>query len=157
MTTAAELLAACASGGVTVATAESLTGGLAAELLTAVSGASSVFRGGVVAYATDLKHSVLGVDAQLLDLVGPIDPQVACQMARGVTRLCGSDLGLATTGVAGPDRQAGKAVGTAYIAIHDRRNGSQEVHALHLGGDRAEIRRECVAALFDHAFRVVAF
>lgn len=101
----------------TVAVAESLTGGQLAAAITAVPGASAVFRGSVTAYATDLKASVLGVDAGLLTEVGAVHAEVARQMAAGVRRLCRADVGIATTGVAGPQPQDGRPVGTVFVAV----------------------------------------
>jgi nicotinamide-nucleotide amidase len=97
--------------------AESLTGGMLCSALIDVPGASAVVRGGVVSYATDLKHRLLGVDAGLLAANGPVDPDVATQMAHGVRERLGADWGVATTGVAGPDPQDGIAAGTVYIAV----------------------------------------
>ena len=105
---AAGVLAELDAAGATVAVAESLTGGLLAAALVAVPGASRCFRGSVTAYATDLKASVLGVDAGLLAARGAVDAEVAGQMAEGVRRLMGADYGVATTGVAGPDPQDGQ-------------------------------------------------
>jgi nicotinamide-nucleotide amidase len=99
----------------TLAVAESLTGGLVLAILISVPGASQVIRGGVVAYATDLKASLLGVDPALLARVGAVDPDVAAAMAVGVRNRLGADYGLATTGVAGPDPQDGTAVGTVFL------------------------------------------
>lgn len=101
----------------TIAVAESLTGGLLAAAITGVPGASAVFRGSVTAYATDLKASILGVDANLLDEVGAVHAEVARQMAEGVRRLCRADIGVATTGVAGPTPQDGRPVGTVFVAV----------------------------------------
>ncbi|MGH6654195.1 MAG: CinA family protein [Actinocrinis sp.] len=101
----------------TVAVAESLTGGQLAAAITAVPGASAVFRGSVTAYATDLKASVLGVDAALLGAHGAVHHEVARQMAEGVRRVCRADLGIATTGVAGPEPQDGHPVGTVFVAV----------------------------------------
>jgi len=103
--------------GETVAVAESLTGGLVVARLVDVPGASAVVRGGIVAYATELKASLLGVDAALLARVGAVDPAVAAEMAEGVRRRLGATWGVATTGVAGPDPQDGHAPGTAYVAV----------------------------------------
>ena len=105
------------SSDLTVATAESLTGGLLAALLTEVPGASAVVRGGVVVYATDLKASLAGVDAQLLDARGPVDPQVALALADGTRTVCGTTVGVGLTGVAGPDPQDGRPVGTVFVAV----------------------------------------
>ncbi|MBR7834779.1 CinA family protein [Actinospica durhamensis] len=135
-----QLLLVARRARLTVAVAESLTGGRVAAALTAVPGASAVLRGSVTAYATDLKASVLGVDAALLGRVGAVDGEVARQMAVGVRRVCGADVGVATTGVAGPDEQDGRPVGTVYIAVV----GPDLDHALvvpaRLEGDRAEIQ-----------------
>ena len=102
VTDAADLVAELTRRGLTIAVAESLTGGLLVAELIAVPGASLVVRGGVVAYATDLKEELLGVDAALLAASGPIHPDVARQMADGVRRRLGADIGISTTGAAGP-------------------------------------------------------
>ena len=133
-----ELIARLASRGLTVAVAESLTGGLLCAELTEVPGASAVVRGGVVAYATDIKASALGVSEQLLSEVGAVDRDVAVAMATGVARKLGADIGLSTTGVAGPDPQDGKPVGTVFIAcVWGEKHTVQE---LSLVGTRNEIR-----------------
>ena len=99
---AAEILSLLTQAGRTVATAESLTGGLVAAALTDVPGSSNAFRGGVVAYATELKAQVLGVDALMLKQHGPVYAPVAAAMAEGVRKRLGATVGVATTGVAGP-------------------------------------------------------
>jgi nicotinamide-nucleotide amidase len=114
---AADLIYALSERGQTVAVAESLTGGLVCAALVEVPGASAVVRGAVVSYATDLKHRLLDVDAGLLARNGPVDPDVAAQMALGVRERLGADWGLATTGVAGPDSQDGVAPGRVYLAV----------------------------------------
>ncbi|MEV5726960.1 CinA family protein [Streptomyces pharetrae] len=139
--------------GETVAVAESLTGGLVAAELTAVPGASKAFRGSVTAYATELKHRILGVDADLLVQRGAVDPQVAAQMAAGVRKALGADWGIATTGVAGPDPQDGQPVGTVFVALDgpvgpgSGSAGGGKVQPLRLNGDRAEIRMESVRSV----------
>jgi nicotinamide-nucleotide amidase len=135
--------------GLTIATAESLTGGLLAATIVDVPGASAVFNGGVVAYATPVKHSLLGVDAGLLAEHGAVDPRVVEQMADGVRRACAvdgraADLGVATTGVAGPEWQDGRAPGTVYLGIASAR-GIRSV-VLELEGGRPEVRAASVAA-----------
>lgn len=134
-----------AARGVTVATAESLTGGLVAAALTGVPGASAVVRGGVVSYASAVKAAVLGVPADLLAARGAVDPEVAVAMAFGAARVVGADLAVATTGVAGPDAADGKPVGRVYIATND----PVAVRELDLPGDRAAIRAATVAAALD--------
>jgi len=101
----------------TVATAESLTGGLIGAELTAMPGSSATYAGGVVAYATRLKHELLGVPRELLDAEGAVHPRVAAAMAAGVRDRLGATYGLAATGVAGPEPQDGRPVGTVYIAV----------------------------------------
>ena len=142
---AADLVARLTAAGQTVAVAESLTGGLVAAALTDIPGASVVVRGGVLAYATDLKAQVLGVDEALLARVGAVDADVAEQMASGVRSLMGATYGLATTGVAGPDQVDGKPVGTVYVAVVGP--GSSRVKALSLSGDRGEVRAHSVLAV----------
>jgi nicotinamide-nucleotide amidase len=136
---AVELLTA---SGRTVAVAESLTGGLVSGALTSVAGASVVLRGGVVAYATDLKEGLLGVPADLLARQGPVDPDVAAAMAAGVRRVLGATYGIATTGVAGPGPADGKPAGTVFIAVCGPTRGAGQ--GLHLRGDRQRVREETV-------------
>lgn len=137
--------------GLTVAAAESLTGGLVCAALTDVPGASAVVRGAVVSYATDLKASLLGVDAQVLASGGAVQDRVAREMALGVARVCGADLGVSTTGVAGPDPQDGTAVGTVFVAV--ARAGQVvddvQVRELRLSGARDQIRAASVAAVLE--------
>ncbi|MEO7722519.1 MAG: nicotinamide-nucleotide amidohydrolase family protein [Pseudolysinimonas sp.] len=145
---ASRLIAELTRLGMTIAVAESLTGGLVVAELVSVPGASAVVRGGVVAYATELKSNLLGVDAELLAARSPIDPEVARQMAEGVRQLLGhdgkpADIGLATTGVAGPDRQDGHPVGEVWLGLAV--DGRAEARGLTLGGDRASIRTDTVA------------
>ncbi|WP_399935754.1 CinA family protein [Streptomyces kanamyceticus] len=154
---ASRLLRLLAARGETLAVAESLTGGLVAAEITAAPGASVVFRGSVTAYATDLKRDVLGVEGTLLDERGAVDPEVARQMAVGVRKALGADWGIATTGVAGPDSQDGKPVGTVFVAVagpgldgmrgYAGRGAEGKVAALRLNGDRSEIRMESVRSV----------
>lgn len=119
---ARELVAALLSRGLTIAVAESLTGGLLASAIVDVPGASAVFRGGVVAYDIGLKSSLLGVPAPLLAQEGAVHPLVAEYMASGIRSLLSVDgravdIGISTTGVAGPGPQDGHAPGTAFIGV----------------------------------------
>jgi nicotinamide-nucleotide amidase len=132
------------AAGETLAVAESLTGGLLAARIVDVAGASTVLRGAVVAYATDLKHSLLGVDAALLAQEGAVHPRVAAQMAEGARERLGATWGLATTGVAGPDPQDGWPPGTVYVGLAGL-SGSRAV-MLRLAGDRAQVRAGAVDA-----------
>lgn len=124
--------------GLTVATAESLTAGLVSARIADVPGASAVLRGGVVSYATDLKVSLLGVPTGLLEQHGAVHPEVALAMAAGVRQRLGADLGVGTTGVAGPDPQDGRPPGTAYVAVSGP--AGNRVLELVLDGDRAAVR-----------------
>ncbi|MBO0777031.1 MAG: CinA family protein [Actinobacteria bacterium] len=128
----------------TVAVAESLTGGLLGGALTEIPGASEVFRGGVIAYATELKTELLGVPEPLLAARGAVDPDVAAEMATGVRTRLGASAGLATTGVAGPDPAEGKKPGTVHIAVST--DGGVVTRALLLPGTREEVRNESVRA-----------
>lgn len=113
----AVLIGRLTSAELTVATAESLTGGLLAAVLTEVPGASAVVRGGLVVYATALKASLAGVDPGLLDERGPVDPEVAIRLADGARDACGATIGVGLTGVAGPDPQHDLPVGTVFVAV----------------------------------------
>ena len=156
---AAEILQQLESRGFKLAIAESLTGGLLSAEFVSVAGASKVLLGSIVAYQTALKHELLGVSRALLENQGPVDPEVAAQMASGVrTKLAiktNTDenlvIGIATTGVAGPDPQDGVAVGTVYVAISGPGAIGDSVYAYEFSGGREAIRAaavsEAVAAL----------
>lgn len=147
------LLERVGSRGWTLAVAESLTGGLVCAALVAVPGASLVLRGGVVAYATDLKSGLLDVDGALLHERGAVDPDVALAMARGVVRRLGADVGLATTGVAGPDPQDGYPPGTVHVAAVTPAGG--RVRTLALEGGRAAIREASAGAVLELAIELL--
>lgn len=153
---AAQLVQRLGQVGMTVATAESLTGGLLSSAIVDVPGASTVFRGGVVSYATDVKKKVLGVASDLLKSGGPVQGEVAEQMAEGVANLIGADLAIATTGVAGPGDSPDGPQGLVFIgAVLDLRLGGQpSIRAPRVGtlqkwtfnGTRDEVRRQAVDA-----------
>lgn len=132
--------------GETVAVAESLTGGLLSAALTEHAGSSAFFRGGVVPYATDLKAGLVGVDAELLARVGAVDPAVAEGLARGARLRLGADWGVGVTGVAGPDPQDGKPVGTVFISVVGPgfEFAAETIAQLELAGDRNRIRTQTV-------------
>jgi nicotinamide-nucleotide amidase len=132
---------ALATAQQTLATAESLTGGLIGAWLTSVPGTSEVYRGGVITYATDLKGKLAGVREETLADGGPVAAETAAEMAQGAARLCGADWGLAVTGVAGPDPQDGHPVGQVFLAVAGPRQ-SLIVRELSLTGDRDAIRRQ---------------
>jgi len=132
--------------GATLATAESLTGGQLAALITSVPGASAIYLGGVVGYATRVKTSLLGVPEEVVAVDGVISAACAEAMAVGVRRLVGSTYALATTGVAGPDLQEGHPAGTVHLGLAGP--GGVGSRRLSLSGTRSEIQAEtCREAL----------
>lgn len=150
MNAAADVLADLARRGWTLGVAESLTGGALTAELVSVPGASTVLCGGVVAYATPVKQSLLGVDGELLAAYGPVHPEVALQMARGVRRAVAvdgrpADVGISTTGIAGPDSPGGQPVGTVHVGIVIP--GEARALSFRFDGDRARIRRRTVEAV----------
>ncbi len=145
-----QVIAALKARGLTLATAESCTGGLAAKRLTDVPGASAVFLGGVVSYTNGVKERALGVPHDMLEEYGAVSGSVARAMAEGVRRLTCADLALSVTGVAGPDRDdRGHDVGTVYMALSAQNETT--VQLLHLSGDRSAIR----AAAADEMLRML--
>ncbi|GAA1731645.1 nicotinamide-nucleotide amidohydrolase family protein [Aeromicrobium alkaliterrae] len=154
MTVADELVALLVARGLTVATAESLTGGAVCAELVSVPGASAVVRGGVVAYAADVKRDALGVPEALIASVGTVDAAVARAMAEGVRERLGADVGLATTGNAGPDPSEGKPVGRVHVAMATA-SGTED-WVLDLEGDRPTIRRSTVDVLLSQALARLA-
>lgn len=152
-TGARHVIEECTRRGLTLAACESLTAGLVSARLADVPGASAVLRGGLVTYATDLKASLAGVDPARLEQTGPVDGEVARQMAEGARRACGADLGVATTGVAGPDPVGEQEAGTVWIAVT-----GLAPRRLSLPGDRAAVRAgaaEAAIALVAEALRHV--
>ncbi|MFJ4252837.1 CinA family protein [Microbacterium sp. NPDC090003] len=149
---AAAVIETLARRGWTLGVAESLTGGAVIAELVSVPGASSVVLGGVVAYATPIKHTLLGVDESLLGREGPVHPEVARQMARGVRRAVGVDgvdasVGVATTGIAGPVSPDGQPVGTVHIAVATPER--VEAGSFLFPGDRNRIRSASVRAALE--------
>ncbi|HEX6599475.1 MAG TPA: competence/damage-inducible protein A [Gemmatimonadaceae bacterium] len=137
---AAVVLDLCRTRGVTIGMAESCTGGMLGERLTAIPGSSDVVRGGVIAYANDVKRALLGVDASVLEAHGAVSEPVARAMATGARKLLGVDAALAITGIAGPGGgTTEKPVGTVWIALD--LGGNVESVLLRLWGDRTEIRQ----------------
>lgn len=146
--------AAAGERGITVGTAESVTGGLVCSTLVGVPGASAVVLGGVVAYDVSVKHAVLGVPRELLDDDGPVSHSVASAMARGAARVLGTDVAVATTGVAGPDWHDGQPPGTVVIAVVGA--GIDRVTTLRLDGDRQAVREAAAAAALEHLAQSIA-
>ena len=150
---ALRLVHVLADAGLTVATCESLTGGLVGATITSIPGASAVFRGGLITYASDLKAALAGVDAQWIAEHGVVNDTTARQMATGCAHTCQADLGLACTGVAGPDRQDGQRPGTVHIAVaHDAQVFTRQ---LSLSGERKAVRLGTVSALLEFTCHVI--
>ncbi|WP_370894214.1 CinA family protein [Janibacter sp. GXQ6167] len=144
---ASEVIEALRAEGLHLGCAESLTGGLVAAGFVAVPGASRVLRGAIVAYDPAVKVDLLGVDAALVGAVGTVDPRVAAQMADGVCRAVGADIGVATTGVAGPGPAEGHPAGTVFLAVAGAKG--EQVQELALSGERAAVRAQAAAAAID--------
>jgi len=143
---AVEALMLLGAAGATLATAESLTGGRLAAVVTAVPGASVSYVGGYVTYATALKESLLDVPHELVERYGVVSSECARAMAEGCRRATGATYAVATTGVAGPDPQEGKPVGTVFVGIAGP--DGTETLAMELVGDRHQIQdRACREAL----------
>ncbi|MCK2243182.1 MULTISPECIES: CinA family protein [unclassified Crossiella] len=141
------LVGALRARGQTVATAESLTAGLVSATLATVPGASAVLRGGLVVYATDLKHTLAGVSSGLLAARGAVHPEVAVQLAVGARERCAATWGLGLTGVAGPDPQDGVEPGIVHLGLA----GPDDVtmRTLALTGDRAAVRAGAVLGALE--------
>jgi nicotinamide-nucleotide amidase len=135
---ATEIIRLLTRAGDTVATAESLTGGLVAAALTDIPGSSNAFRGGVIAYATELKAQLLAVDVAMLKRHGPVYAPVAAAMAEGVRNRLGATIGVSTTGVAGPGPAGGQPAGTVHVAVSLA--GDTVVRTMALPGNRDEVR-----------------
>jgi PncC family amidohydrolase len=145
---AERLQALCLTRGLTVATAESCTGGLVAHIITEVAGSSAYFRGGIVSYADEVKIEVLGVPAGIIDAHGAVSAQVARAMATGARERLRVDLAVAVTGIAGPDGGSeAKPVGLTYLAVADAEG--IEVRRFLWSGDRASNKQSSAAAALE--------
>ena len=143
-TLTAELADVLRGSGLTVAVAESSTGGMVGELITDQPGSSEYFLGGVLTYSNEAKHEELGVAQELLDTVGAVSPEVGEAMAKGVRARFGASLAVAVTGIAGPQADGiAKPVGLTYIAVASARGSS--AREFRFGGDRVSNRREAAA------------
>lgn len=151
---AADVVALAARLRQTVATAESLTAGMVASALASVPGASAVLQGGIVAYQVPVKQDLLGVDAELLAGAGAVDPRVAAAMAAGARTALGADIGVATTGVAGPSAHEGKSVGTVFTAVSTASGTESFEH--HFEGDRERIRIASRDAVLTELLQVLS-
>ena len=149
MNTRAEaVIARLKEQGLTLATAESCTGGLIGKLLTDVPGASAVYKGGVISYVNEIKHRLLGVEQEILDVCTAVSRETAHEMARGARERLAADCAVSVTGLAGPDGDGtGRPVGLVYIAVDTA--GFSFCKELHLSGDRANIREQAADAVFQ--------
>ena len=141
-----ELIQKLGQHNLTISVAESLTGGLVAASLTQIPGASAVFKGGIIAYRDETKEQVLKVDPALITKFTSISEPVAQSMATNIREIMNTDIGIATTGVAGPDKSEGFAPGIVFVAISI---GDHNIcQKLELVGDRTQIRDQSVNAIF---------
>ena len=139
---ASSLIKKLQENNLTLAVAESLTGGLVAASLTEIPGASKVFKGSITAYSDEIKQNVLNVNKETISKFTSISEQVALEMAINVRTIMKSDIGISTTGVAGPEKSAGFAPGLVFVAISiGDHNMCQK---LEITGDRSKIRNQTV-------------
>jgi nicotinamide-nucleotide amidase len=144
---ASSLIKKLQENNLTIAVAESLTGGLVAASLTEIPGASKVFKGSITAYADEIKQNVLNVNKETILKFTSISEQVALEMAINVRTIMKSDIGISTTGVAGPEKSAGFAPGLVFVAISiGDHNMCQK---LELTGDRSKIRNQTVQEILQ--------
>ena len=130
--------------GKTLVTAESLTGGGIGAALTAVSGSSAVYKGGIISYTNEVKHNLLGVPSEILDQFGAVSEPVAKAMAEGARKVLEADIAVSVTGLAGPTGdEYGNPVGTVFIGYSD--NAVTTVKHCLFSGDRESIRNQTIA------------
>ncbi|MBQ6454278.1 MAG: CinA family protein [Coriobacteriales bacterium] len=144
----ADVIHAAVEKGLTIATAESCTGGMVGAALTSVAGSSEAYLGGIVSYANQVKQDELGVPAADLDAFGAVSPQVAEQMAKGACEACHATISVSTTGIAGPGGgSAEKPVGTVCFGVNSPRGVRSCVE--HFSGDRKSVRESSVQKAMD--------
>lgn len=153
MTLASTLQAELFSRSQMLATAESLTGGRLGDVMSAAPGASDTYLGGVISYATEVKHKVLGVSEETIQKHGVVSAECAEEMASGVRDLVGADWAVSTTGVAGPTQQEAKPVGLVFVGVAGP--GTVRSRRFDFGGERAEIREKVVKAAIDLVLEAV--
>lgn len=144
-----ELIKMLLDKGLTVSTAESCTGGMVAARLTSVSGASGAFKYGAVTYCNEAKHAVLGVSTETLDEHGAISAETAKEMAEGIRRVMGADIGVSVTGNAGPGAAENKPVGLVFIGVSSEKYSA--VLENHFEGDRISVREQAADAALSLA------
>ena len=134
--------------GKTLVTAESCTGGGIGAALTAVSGSSAVYKGGIISYCNEVKHRVLGVEQLPLDTLGAVSGPVAEQMAAGARHVLDADIAVSVTGLAGPGGdEYGNPVGTVFIGYCDENQTLSREY--HFPGDREQVRSQAVEAALE--------
>jgi|SRR5690625_2809506 len=138
----------------TISAAESLTGGLFIERLISHPGASNVTPGGIVSYGTDAKINLLNIKSRLIEQYGTVSNECALQMAKNVTTLLKTDIGISFTGIAGPDPVEGKPVGTVYISIFHK-SGKHHIEKVILSGDRYSIRHRASLKGFELLLKIL--
>ncbi|MFJ5861415.1 CinA family protein [Pseudarthrobacter sp. NPDC092439] len=151
---AAQAVENAIAAGRTVATAESLTAGMLAAVLADTPGASGMLQGGVVAYQNAVKETLLGVSGELLAGAGSVDPDVAAAMAAGVRESLRADIGISTTGVAGPEEHDGKPVGRVYVGVATASGSVAFEYSF--TGSRADIRGQACAAALERLLEALA-
>ena len=151
---AAQAVRQAVESGQTVATAESLTAGMVSAVLADTPGASGMLQGGVVAYQNSVKETVLHVPGDLLARAGSVDPDVARAMAAGARTVLGADVGLSTTGVAGPEAHDGKPVGRVYIGIATAAGTAGFEYTF--TGSRPDIRAAACGAALERLLEALA-
>ena len=151
--TAVEIGRLCREHGITLGVAESCTGGLVAAALTEVPGASAWFKGGIVSYAAEIKESLLGVPADLIEKSGVVSGAVAEAMARGARQALSVDVAASVTGLAGPEGDDIHPVGTVFVGYaSDREQGSV---VFHFEGDRGRVRSRAREAALGELLRLL--
>ena len=137
-----------ALAGRTLVTAESLTGGGIGAALTAVPGASAVYKGGIISYCDEVKHQILGVNGDTLNRFGAVSSQTALEMAKGVRVLLKADVAASVTGLAGPGGdEFGHEVGTVFIGFSSEANDA--VREYRFSGTRDEVRQQTIRAALE--------
>ena len=139
--------------GLTISCAESLTGGSFAASITNISGASKVFKGGIVTYTNEIKRDCLKVKEEILNMFGAVSKECCFEMAQNVKLMFNSDFGVSFTGNAGPTASENKPVGLVFIGISYLNNVN--VYELHLSGDRISIKNQCISYALDKIYDII--
>ena len=145
---ARDVVERAAARGITVSTAESLTGGLIGSWITSISGSSEIYAGAIVSYTNEVKHAVLGVSEETLAKHGAVSEQTACEMAEGARRRLSTDIAISVTGIAGPGgAEPGKPVGTVWMGVST--DEGTKAQRFTFAGDRADVRNQTVCKALE--------